>query len=101
MTNSVDFKRLGYQNMLATKNQDFKNKVVAISGSGNVAQYACEKATQLGAKVVTLSDSSGYIYDEDGIDAEKLAFVIDLKNVKRGRIKEYAEKFNCTSFDIF
>ena len=57
------------QNMLATKNQDFKNKVVAISGSGNVAQYACEKATQLGAKVVTLSDSSGYIYDEDGIDS--------------------------------
>ena len=87
------------QNMLATKNQDFKNKVVAISGSGNVAQYACEKATQLGAKVVTLSDSSGYIYDEDGIDAEKLAFVIDLKNVKRGRIKEYAEKFNCEFFE--
>jgi glutamate dehydrogenase (NADP+) len=85
--------------MLATKNQDFKNKVVAISGSGNVAQYACEKATQLGAKVVTLSDSSGYIYDEDGIDAEKLAFVIDLKNVKRGRIKEYAEKFNCEFFE--
>lgn len=87
------------QNMLATKNQDFKNKVVAISGSGNVAQYACEKATQLGAKVVTLSDSSGYIFDEDGIDAEKLAFVIDLKNVKRGRIKEYAEKFNCEFFE--
>tara|TARA_Y100000385_G_scaffold83731_1_gene85844 strand:- start:1283 stop:2632 length:1350 start_codon:yes stop_codon:yes gene_type:complete len=87
------------QNMLATKNQDFKNKVVAISGSGNVAQYACEKATQLGAKVVTLSDSSGYIYDKDGIDAEKLAFVIDLKNVKRGRIKEYAEKFNCEFFE--
>jgi len=87
------------QNMLATKNQDFKNKVVAISGSGNVAQYACEKATQLGAKVVTLSDSSGYIYDEDGIDAEKLAFVIDLKNVNRGRIKEYAEKFNCEFFE--
>ena len=85
--------------MLATKNQYFKNKVVAISGSGNVAQYACEKATQLGAKVVTLSDSSGYIYDEDGIDAEKLAFVIDLKNVKIGRIKEYAEKFNCEFFE--
>ena len=83
------------QNMLATKSQDFNNKVVAISGSGNVAQYACEKATQLGAKVVTLSDSSGYIYDKDGIDAEKLRFVMELKNVKRGRIKEYAEKFNC------
>ena len=83
------------QNMLATKSQDFNNKVVAISGSGNVAQYACEKATQLGAKVVTLSDSSGYIYDKDGIDAEKLRFVMELKNVKRGRIKEYAEKYNC------
>ena len=87
------------QNMMATKNQDFKNKVVAISGSGNVAQYACEKATQLGAKVVTLSDSSGYIYDKDGIDAEKLAFVMELKNVKRGRIKEYADRFNCESFE--
>ncbi|MBL6662977.1 MAG: NADP-specific glutamate dehydrogenase [Flavobacteriales bacterium] len=83
------------QNMMATKNQDFKNKVVAISGSGNVAQYACEKATQLGAKVVTLSDSSGYVYDKDGIDAEKLAFIMELKNVKRGRIKEYADRFNC------
>ena len=87
------------QNMMATKNQDFKNKVVAISGSGNVAQYACEKATQLGAKVVTLSDSSGYIYDKDGIDAEKLAFVMELKNVKRGRIKEYADRFNCEFFE--
>ena len=81
------------QNMMATKSLDFNNKVVAISGSGNVAQYACEKATQLGAKVVTLSDSSGYIYDKDGIDAKKLAFVMELKNVKRGRIKEYAERF--------
>ena len=81
------------QNMMATKKQNLKNKVVAISGSGNVAQYACEKATQLGAKVVTLSDSSGHIYDKDGIDAEKLAFVMELKNVKRGRIKEYAERF--------
>ena len=87
------------QNMMATKNQDFKNKVVAISGSGNVAQYACEKATQLGAKVVSLSDSSGYIYDKDGIDAEKLAFVMELKNVKRGRIKEYADRFNCEFFE--
>jgi len=88
------------QNMMATKNQDFENKVVTISGSGNVAQYACEKATQLGAKVVTLSDSSGYIYDKDGIDAEKLAFVMELKNVKRGRIKEYAARFNCEYFKL-
>ena len=87
------------QNMMATKSLDFNNKVVAISGSGNVAQYACEKATQLGAKVVTLSDSSGYIYDKDGIDAEKLAFVMELKNVKRGRIKEYADRFNCEFFE--
>jgi len=87
------------QNMMETKSLDFNNKVVAISGSGNVAQYACEKATQLGAKVVTLSDSSGYIYDKDGIDAEKLAFVMELKNVKRGRIKEYAERFNCEFFE--
>ena len=87
------------QNMMATKSLDFNNKLVAISGSGNVAQYACEKATQLGAKVVTLSDSSGYIYDKDGIDAEKLAFVMELKNVNRGRIKEYAERFNCEFFE--
>jgi len=82
------------QNMLNTKGDDFHGKTVAISGSGNVAQYACEKATELGAKVVTLSDSSGYIYDDDGIDAEKLSFVMELKNVKRGRIKEYADKYN-------
>ena len=88
------------QNMMSTKNQDFENKVVTISGSGNVAQYACEKATQLGAKVVTLSDSSGYIYDKDGIDAEKLAFVMELKNVKRGRIREYAGRFNCEYFEL-
>ncbi len=81
------------QNMLATKNDDLKGKVVTISGSGNVAQYACEKATELGAKVVTLSDSSGYIYDEEGIDAEKLAFVMELKNVKRGRIYEYVDTY--------
>lgn len=83
------------QNMLAVKGDSFEGKTVAISGAGNVAQYACEKATELGAKVVTLSDSSGYIYDADGIDAEKLAFVMELKNVKRGRIKEYAEKYGC------
>ena len=79
--------------MLATKGESYEGKIVTISGSGNVAQYACEKATQLGAKVVTLSDSSGYIYDPDGIDAEKLAYVMELKNIFRGRIKEYADKF--------
>lgn len=84
--------------MLATKGDSFQGKVVAVSGSGNVAQYACEKATQLGAKVVTLSDSEGYIYDEAGIDAEKLAFVMELKNVKRGRISEYAAKYPSAKF---
>ncbi|GMT44686.1 MAG: glutamate dehydrogenase [bacterium] len=79
--------------MLATKDETFKDKIVVISGSGNVAQYATQKVTQLGGKVVTLSDSSGYIHDPEGIDAEKLAFVLNLKNVKRGRIKEYAEKY--------
>jgi len=83
------------QNMLAVKGDSFAGKTVAISGAGNVAQYACQKATELGAKVVTLSDSSGYIYDANGIDAEKLAFVMELKNVRRGRIKEYADKFGC------
>ena len=83
------------QNMLAVKGDSFTGKKVVISGSGNVAQYACQKATELGAKVVALSDSSGYIYDANGIDADRLAFVMDLKNVKRGRIKEYAEKFGC------
>ena len=83
------------QNMLEKRGDSFMNKKVVISGSGNVAQYACEKATELGAKVVTLSDSSGYIYDAEGIDAEKLSFVMHLKNIKRGRIKEYAEKYGC------
>ncbi|WP_075341484.1 NADP-specific glutamate dehydrogenase [Tenacibaculum agarivorans] len=86
------------QSMLETRGDSFKGKVVTVSGSGNVAQYACEKATELGAKVVTLSDSSGYIYDEDGIDAEKLAFVMELKNVKRGRIHEYVEKYPSAKF---
>ena len=81
------------EEMLSTRGDTLKGKIVAISGSGNVAQYATEKVTQLGGKVVTLSDSSGYIYDPDGIDAEKLAFVMDLKNVRRGRIKEYADKY--------
>ncbi len=87
------------QNMLETRGDSFKGKVVAISGSGNVAQYACEKVTELGGKVVTLSDSAGFIYDKNGIDAEKLAFVMELKNVRRGRIKEYAQKYNCKYFE--
>jgi glutamate dehydrogenase (NADP+) len=84
--------------MLATKGDSFNGKTVAVSGSGNVAQYACEKATQLGAKVVTLSDSEGYIYDVDGIDAGKLAFVMELKNVKRGRISEYTKQYPNATF---
>lgn len=84
--------------MLATKNETFQGKVVAISGSGNVAQYACEKATELGGKVVTLSDSKGYIYDAEGIDAQKLAFVMELKNVKRGRISEYVKTYTSAVF---
>ena len=79
--------------MLKTRDLGLDGRTVMVSGSGNVAQYAAEKAAQLGAKVVTLSDSNGTIYDADGIDAEKLAFVMDLKNVRRGRIKEYADKF--------
>ncbi|MCH2233215.1 MAG: NADP-specific glutamate dehydrogenase [Crocinitomicaceae bacterium] len=84
--------------MLATKSDSFEGKTVVVSGSGNVAQYACEKATQLGGKVVTLSDSKGFIHDPDGIDADKLAWVMDLKNVRRGRIKEYAEHFPNATF---
>ncbi len=79
--------------MLASRNQTFDGKVCLVSGSGNVAQYTVEKLLQLGAKVVTLSDSSGFIYDEEGLDREKLDFVMELKNVRRGRIKEYAGKF--------
>jgi len=79
--------------MLKTRGLDFKGKICTVSGSGNVAQYATEKATELGGKVVTLSDSEGFIYDPKGIDAEKLAFVMHLKNVKRGRIKEYCNKY--------
>ncbi|RCL86680.1 NADP-specific glutamate dehydrogenase [bacterium] len=81
------------QEMLKTKNESFKNKIVAISGSGNVAQFAAEKVIELGGKVITLSDSAGTIYDKNGIDTEKLEYVKDLKNNKRGRIKEYTEKF--------
>jgi glutamate dehydrogenase (NADP+) len=84
--------------MLATKNDSFKGKTVVISGSGNVAQYACEKATELGAKVITLSDSKGYIVDPAGIDSEKLAWVMDLKNNRRGRISEYATQFPGSKF---
>ena len=79
--------------MLKTRGESFEGKTVAISGSGNVAQYSVEKVLDLGGKPVTLSDSSGSIYDPDGIDREKLAYVMDLKNVKRGRIREYAEKY--------
>jgi glutamate dehydrogenase (NADP+) len=81
--------------MLATRGDSFKNKICVVSGSGNVAQFATQKATEFGGKVVTLSDSNGYIYDPAGIDAEKLEYVMWLKNVKRGRISEYAEKYNC------
>ena len=81
------------QEMLKTKGDSIAGKTVAISGSGNVAQYAVEKVTQLGGKVVTMSDSNGYIYDAEGITADKLAFVMELKNVMRGRIKEYADEY--------
>jgi glutamate dehydrogenase (NADP+) len=79
--------------MLKTRGESLEGKICTVSGSGNVAQYTVEKLNQLGAKCVTLSDSNGAIHDPDGIDAEKLAFVLDLKNVRRGRIKEYAEKY--------
>ena len=85
--------------MLKYQNNAIEGKSVVVSGSGNVAQYATEKVNQLGGRVVTLSDSSGFIFDPKGIDSEKLAWVIDLKNNKRGRIKEYAEEFKCEYFD--
>ena len=84
--------------MLKTRGDNFTGKVVSISGSGNVAQFACEKATQLGAKVVTMSDSKGFIHDPNGIDAKKLAWIMDLKNNRRGRIMEYASEFDGVSF---
>jgi glutamate dehydrogenase (NADP+) len=84
--------------MLETRGETLEGKTCLVSGSGNVAQYTCEKLLDLGGKPVTLSDSSGYIYDSDGIDREKLAFVMDLKNVRRGRINEYAEKFKSAKF---
>ena len=86
------------QSMLATKGTSFQGKTVLVSGSGNVAQYAIEKATQLGAKVVTASDSSGYIYDADGIDAEKLAYIMEIKNVNYGRISDYVAKYPNAKF---
>jgi glutamate dehydrogenase (NADP+) len=86
------------EEMLKTKNENLKGKVALVSGSGNVAQYTVEKLNQLGAKAVTLSDSNGFIYDPEGVNAEKLAFVMDLKNVRRGRIKEYADKFKSAKF---
>lgn len=86
------------QSMLQTQGKDFKGKNVTISGSGNVAQFAAEKALQLGAKVLTLSDSKGYIYDKDGIDEEKLAYVMDLKNNRRGRISEYTDKYASATY---
>ncbi|MBT2160079.1 NADP-specific glutamate dehydrogenase [Zobellia barbeyronii] len=86
------------QSMLKTKNETFEGKTVVISGSGNVAQYAAEKVIQLGGKVVTLSDSAGYIYDPEGINTEKLAFVMDLKNERRGRISEYTDKYKGSEY---
>jgi glutamate dehydrogenase (NADP+) len=86
------------QCMLDTKNDTFKGKNVVISGSGNVAQYAAEKTLHLGGKVLTLSDSSGYIYDQEGIDKERLAYIMELKNVKRGRISEYVKKYPNAKF---
>ena len=84
--------------MLATRSETLEGKTCLVSGSGNVAQYTSEKLIELGAKPVTMSDSSGYIYDPEGIDTEKLAFVMDLKNVRRGRIGEYADKFKSATF---
>ncbi|MEM6605530.1 MAG: NADP-specific glutamate dehydrogenase [Pseudomonadota bacterium] len=86
------------QNMLNHAGDSLQGKTCVVSGSGNVAIYTVEKATELGAKVVTMSDSSGFIHDPDGIDAEKLAFIKDLKEVRRGRISEYIEKFGAASF---
>lgn len=87
------------QEMLKTRNETFEGKVCVVSGSGNAAQYTVEKLIQLGAKVVTMSDSNGFIYDKDGINEEKLAWIMDLKNVRRGRIKEYSEKFGVPYYE--
>ncbi len=87
------------QEMLKTRGESIKGKVCAVSGAGNVAQYAVEKLIQLGAKAVTMSDSNGYIYDKDGIDRKKLDYIMELKNVRRGRIKEHAKEFKCEYFE--
>lgn len=87
------------KNMLETRGESFKGKTVVISGSGNVAQYAAEKAMEFGGKVITMSDSGGYIYDSEGINTEKLAFIMDLKNVKRGRISEYIDKYPSAKYN--
>jgi glutamate dehydrogenase/leucine dehydrogenase len=87
------------QEMLATRNLDIKGKIAVVSGSGNVSQYAIEKLIRLGAKVVTASDSNGFIYDQEGINEEKLAYILNLKNVRRGRIKEYADKYGVQYFE--
>ena len=86
------------EEMLKTRNENLKGKIALVSGSGNVAQYTVEKLNQLGAKAITLSDSSGFIYDPDGVSPEKLAFVMDLKEIRRGRIKEYADKFKSAKY---
>ena len=86
------------ENMFQRRNDSIKGKTVAVSGSGNVAIYAAEKAIQLGAKVVTMSDSDGYVYDPNGIDTDKLAFIKELKEVRRGRISEYADKYSKVEF---
>ena len=86
------------QSMLKIKNEEIKGKTIVVSGSGNVAQYAAEKILQLGGKVLTLSDSGGYIYDKDGIDNDKLTFIMDLKNNKRGRISEYVKKYKSATY---
>src|SRR6058998_4041846 len=86
------------EEMLKTRKEDLKGKTCLVSGSGNVAQYTVEKLITLGAKPITVSDSTGYIFDEEGITSEKLAFVMDLKNVRRGRISEYADKFKGAMF---
>ncbi len=86
------------EQMLATRGETFEGKTVLVSGSGNVAQYAAQKAMRLGAKVVTLSDSNGFIHDPEGLDEEKMQFVFELKNYRRGRIKEYAERYPSATY---
>lgn len=86
------------KNMLAVKKDTLEGKTICLSGSGNVAQYACEKALEFGAKILTMSDSSGFIHDAEGIDAERLAFIMELKNEKRGRISEYVNKYPSATY---